>query len=123
MACSQRSDFQGGEELEAGALRRLNVNGKRIVGITGVKVSLRKAGRGLQVLVVESDATIQTVLSQLLLSLGHNVMLAGNGFGGGVLFLISRHDLVIVDLQMPLLNIWELSRIFKERSRRIELLS
>lgn len=74
-------------------------------------------------LVVDNNTAIQTVLSQLLLSLGHNATLAGNGFGGGVLFLISRHELVIVALQTPLLNIWELSRLCEERFRRSETLS
>lgn len=70
-------------------------------------------------LVIDDNMTVQDALSRSLSSLGHNVALAGNGLVGETLFLISPHDLVIVDLQMPLMNVWELSRIFKERSQRL----
>ena len=70
-------------------------------------------------LVIDDNMTVQDVLSRSLSSLGHNVALGGNGLVGETLFLISPHDLVIVDLQMPLMNVWELSRIFKERSQRL----
>lgn len=68
-------------------------------------------------LVIDDNMTVQDVLSRSLSSLGHNVTLAGNGLIGETLFLISPHDLVIVNVQMPLMNIWELSRVLKERSQ------
>ena len=68
-------------------------------------------------LVIDDNMTVQDVLSKSLSALGHNVALAGNGLVGETLFLISPHDLVVVDLQMPLMNIWELSRVLKERSQ------
>lgn len=76
-------------------------------------------GRSGQMLVIDNNMTVQDVLSRSLSSLGHNLSPAGNGLVGETLFLISPHDLVIIDLQMPLMNIWELSRILKDRSRRI----
>lgn len=69
-------------------------------------------------LVIDDNTTEQEILSRSLSSLGHNLPLAGNGLAGETLFLISPHDLVVVELQMPLMNVWELSRILKERHRR-----
>jgi CheY-like chemotaxis protein len=69
-------------------------------------------------LIVDDNLTVQEVLSRSLVSLGHKATIAGNGLIGETLFLISRHDLVVVDLQMPLMNVWEWSPIFKERSRK-----
>lgn len=67
-------------------------------------------------LLIGDNITMQEVLSRAFTSLAHSAPLAGNGLVGETLFLISPHDLMIVDLQMPLMNIRELSRIFTERS-------
>jgi CheY-like chemotaxis protein len=74
-------------------------------------------------LLLDDNLTVQEVLSRSLASLGHKAAIAGNGLIGEQLFLISPHDLVVVYLQMPLMNVWELSRVLKERSRGIESLS
>jgi CheY-like chemotaxis protein len=74
-------------------------------------------------LLLDDNLTVQEVLSRSLASLGHKAAIAGNGLIGEPLFLISPHDLVVVYLQMPLMNVWELSRVLKERSRGIESLS
>jgi CheY-like chemotaxis protein len=68
-------------------------------------------------LVLKDKVTLQDVLSKLLFSWSHHGMLAGNGFVGEPLFLARLEDLVIVDVQMPWMNAWELSRIFNERSQ------
>jgi CheY-like chemotaxis protein len=69
-----------------------------------------------QLLVIEDNKTVREALSRMFVSLGYNVTLAGNGFNGGLLFCTRDYDLVIIDLQVPQLNVWELSRIFKQRS-------
>lgn len=74
-------------------------------------------------LVIDDNITEQEVLSRSLSSLSRSVAFASIGLVGETLFLISPHDLVIIHLQMPLMNVWELSRVFKERSRRIRSLS
>jgi len=66
-------------------------------------------------LVLDDKVTVQDVLSKLLLSWGHHATLAGNGSVGEPLFLAGPEDLVIVDVQVPLMNVWELSRVFNER--------
>lgn len=69
-----------------------------------------------QVLVVDDNEAVRDVLSRMLSFLGYDVTLAGNGIEAGKLFLTGSYDLVITDLQMPLMNGWELSRLIKERS-------
>jgi CheY-like chemotaxis protein len=73
-------------------------------------------GKKRQVLVVDDNKAVQGVLSRMLAFLGYSVTVAGNGLEGGTLFITSPYDLVITDLQMPLMNGWELSRLVKERS-------
>ena len=69
-------------------------------------------------LVVDDNITVQEVLSRSLSSLGHKAALAGNGIMGETLFLISPHDLAIIDLQMPLMNVWQWSPLLRERFYR-----
>ena len=69
-------------------------------------------------MLIDDNITVQDVLSRSFSSLGYHVPLAGNGLVGETLFLISPEDLVIIDLQGPLMNVWEFSRISEERSQR-----
>jgi CheY-like chemotaxis protein len=73
-------------------------------------------GKKRQVLIVDDNKAVQDVLSRMISFLGYHVTLADNGLEGGTLFLTNPYDLVITDLQMPLMNGWELSRLVKERS-------
>jgi CheY-like chemotaxis protein len=73
-------------------------------------------GRKRQVLVVDDNEAVRDVLSRMLSFLGYDVTLAGNGIEAGSLFLTGDYDLVITDLQMPLMNGWELARLIKEQS-------
>ena len=73
-------------------------------------------GKKRQLLVVDDNEAVRDVLSRMLSFLGYDVTLAGNGLEAGTLFLTGSYDLVITDLQMPLMNGWELSRIIKQRS-------
>jgi CheY-like chemotaxis protein len=69
-----------------------------------------------QVLVVDDNEAVRDVLSRVFSSLGYSVTVAVNGLEGGTFFLTGSYDLVVTDLQMPLMNGWELSRLVKERS-------
>jgi CheY-like chemotaxis protein len=73
-------------------------------------------GRKRQVLVVDDNQAVREFLSTTLSFWGYGVTLAGNGIEAGKLFLTGFYDLVITDLEMPLMNGWELSRLIKERS-------
>jgi CheY-like chemotaxis protein len=71
--------------------------------------------RKKQVLVVDDNKAVLDVLSRMVALLGYDVTVARNGLEGGTLFITGSYDLVITDLQMPLMNGWELSRLVKER--------
>jgi CheY-like chemotaxis protein len=71
--------------------------------------------RKKQVLVVDDNKAVLDVLSRMVSLLGYDVTVARNGLEGGTLFITGSYDLVITDLQMPLMNGWELSRLVKER--------
>jgi CheY-like chemotaxis protein len=72
--------------------------------------------RKRQVLVADDNEGVRDVLSKTLSYWGYDVTLADNGLEAGTLFLTGDYDLVITDLQMPLMNGWELARLIKERS-------
>ena len=67
-----------------------------------------------QLLVVDDDRDIQTLLSRTLSFMGYAVTLAGNGFEAMSLLLTGSYDWVITG-GMPLMNGWELARIVKEQ--------
>ena len=73
------------------------------------------AKRG-QLLVVDDDKDIQTLLSRTLSFMGYAVTLAGNGLEAMSLLLTGSYDWVIAGFHMPLMNGWELARIVKEHS-------
>jgi two-component system capsular synthesis sensor histidine kinase RcsC len=78
----------------------------------------RASARRRQVLVVDDNGGVRDVLSRMLSFLGYDVTVAGNGLEGGTCFLMGSFDLVVTDLQMPLMNGWELARLVKERSAK-----
>jgi CheY-like chemotaxis protein len=55
-------------------------------------------------------------LSQTLSYIGYDVTLAGNGLEASTLFLKGSYDLVIADLEMPVMNGGELCAFVKEQS-------
>jgi CheY-like chemotaxis protein len=69
-----------------------------------------------QLLVVDDDKDIQTLLSRTLSFMGYAVTLAGNGLEAMSLLLTGSYDWVITGFNMSLMNGWELARIVKEQS-------
>jgi CheY-like chemotaxis protein len=69
-----------------------------------------------QLLVVDDDKDIQTLLSRTLSIMGYAVTLAGNGLEAMSLLLTGSYDWVITGFHMPLMNGWELARIVKKQS-------
>ena len=66
-------------------------------------------------LVVDDAKDVLWLLSRALSFMGFDVGVAGNGLEAMTLFLTSSYDLLITDLQMPLMNGLELSRLVKEQ--------
>ena len=73
-------------------------------------------GNKRQLLVVDDNEAIQGLLFRIFSSMGYGVTVADNGLEGLSLFLAGAYDLVVTDIQVPLMSGWELSRIIKERS-------
>jgi hypothetical protein len=72
-------------------------------------------GNKPRLLVVDDAKDVQWLLSRALSFMGYDVVVAGNGLEAMTLFLASSYDLLITDLQMPLVNGLELSRLVKEQ--------
>jgi len=72
-------------------------------------------GNKPRLLVVDDAKDAQWLLSRALSFMGYDVGVAGNGLEAMTLFLTSSYDLLITDLQMPLMNGLELSRLVKEQ--------
>jgi|WetSurSiteA1Bulk_404760.scaffolds.fasta_scaffold34976_3 CheY-like chemotaxis protein len=76
----------------------------------------KEQGRGRRVLVAEDNKNVQAVLSAALSSMGFEVSLAGDGIEALTYFLESSFDLVLTDLQMPLMDGSIVAHFIKERS-------
>jgi len=69
-----------------------------------------------RILVAEDNKNIQHVVSMFLDFMGFEVALAGNGVEALSLFLKNSFDLVLTDLEMPIMDGWSLTHCIKERS-------
>ena len=69
-----------------------------------------------RILVAEDNKALQGVVSSLLDFMGFEVALAGNGVEALSLFLENSFDLVLTDLEMPIMDGWSLTHCIKERS-------
>jgi len=69
-----------------------------------------------RILVAEDSKSIQDVVSRILDFMGFEVALAGNGVEALSLFLKNPFDLVLTDLEMPIMDGWSLTHCIKERS-------
>jgi CheY-like chemotaxis protein len=73
------------------------------------------AGRRPTILVIDDNRQVNDVLCGFLSMRGYAVEPAFNGLEGLELFEPSRHDLVITDVAMPLMNGWELIAALKPK--------
>jgi CheY-like chemotaxis protein len=72
--------------------------------------------RSRRVLVVDDNRDIRNVLSRILRFMGFEVALAGNGVEALAVFHESSFDLVVTDLQMPIMKGSELAQLVKGTS-------
>jgi len=68
------------------------------------------------ILVVDDDADIRTLVSELLQRAGHGVIQAPDGESGLKLFYAQQPDLVLLDVSMPGLDGWEVLTRIRELS-------
>jgi len=69
-----------------------------------------------RILVAEDNKAIRDVVSWILDFMGFEVALAENGVEALALFIDSSFDLVLTDLEMPIMDGWRLTHLIKERS-------
>ena len=69
-----------------------------------------------RILVAEDNKAMKKIVSGLLDFMGFEVALAGNGVEALSLFVKNSFDLVLTDLEMPIMDGWSLTRCIKERS-------
>jgi CheY-like chemotaxis protein len=82
------------------------------------KASAAKAGQALpgRILVAEDNKVIGDLVSKILDFMGFEVALVGNGVEALSLFIERSFDLVLTDLEMPIMDGWGLTHCIKERS-------
>ena len=73
-------------------------------------------GKSKRALVVDDEKNIQDVVSKLLYRMGFEVALAANGVEALSFFLDHSFDLILTDLEMPIMDGWSLTHCIKERS-------
>ena len=69
-----------------------------------------------RILVAEDNKVVRDVISWILDFMGFEVALAGNGVEALSLFIERSFDLVLTDLEMPIMDGWGLTHRIKERS-------
>lgn len=72
---------------------------------------------GRHLLLVEDDATIREFLGRLLTLEGHQVDFAENGMKAVEMCEKGNYDLVLMDIQMPLLDGFEVTRAIRDKER------
>ncbi|HWP43608.1 MAG TPA: response regulator, partial [Blastocatellia bacterium] len=79
--------------------------------------SSTESNTGLHILVVEDSLVNQHVAARLLQKQGHNVALASNGRKALEAFEKDVFDLILMDIQMPEMNGFEVTAAIRERER------
>ncbi|WP_045882891.1 hybrid sensor histidine kinase/response regulator [Pseudomonas chlororaphis] len=98
----------------------LTLHGKS-PAVPGVQVDSGKP-LGLRILVAEDNAINQAIIKEQLEALGCQVTTASNGEAALQLWRPQLFDLVLTDVNMPLLNGYELTRALRERDREIPII-
>lgn len=74
------------------------------------------------ILVVDDDREVLTTLRDALLVVGHTVTTAENGREALVFFQRTSFDIAVIDVDMPLMNGFELTREIKKRQPRFPVI-
>jgi PAS domain S-box-containing protein len=83
-------------------------------GIVEPRPAVRLDAKSLKVLVAEDNPVNQKVATLLLRRAGHHVTVAGNGRDAVDIFTQSTFDIVLMDIQMPLMSGLEATRVIRE---------
>lgn len=72
-----------------------------------------------RILVVEDDADVRTLLTYVFSRAGYDVTAVGDGQEALKAIENGTYDVLLTDLNMPVMNGWELTRILNERGHHI----
>jgi CheY-like chemotaxis protein len=78
--------------------------------------------KGLRVLLVEDDECLLSVVSELLASLGHTTMTAGEGLAALAKFDEQQFDVLITDLGLPGMSGWDIAEAVKLKNPEIPVI-
>jgi len=79
----------------------------------------KEAKKSITILVIDDDERVRTLLRDILLLGGFQVIEASDGKSGIGYFEKGRFDMVLTDLGMPEMNGWEVVRWIKSRAPQI----
>jgi GAF domain-containing protein len=74
------------------------------------------------VLIIDDEAAVRELVSEVLMAHGHRITVAAGGREGLARFETGRYDIVLTDLGMPDLNGWEVARAIKSADASIPVL-
>ena len=78
------------------------------------EVAIFKESRRARILVIDDEDSVRDILSRMLKTKGHKVVVAPNGEEGIERFRTEPFDLVFTDLGMPKLSGWDVGKTIKE---------
>ncbi|MEI6897528.1 MAG: ATP-binding protein [Psychromonas sp.] len=79
-------------------------------------------GKRKSILVVDDDMNQHELMNRLLTPLGFNVLLAKSANHGFIALQKNNIDLILMDVQMPLMNGWQMIKILRERHYQMPIL-
>lgn len=79
----------------------------------------RGVQRSFTILVIDDDDRVRTVLKEILMFGGHNVIEASDGILGMKYLEEGKFDMVLTDLGMPVMNGWEVAKWVKSKIPQI----
>jgi CheY-like chemotaxis protein len=79
----------------------------------------KEAQRSFTILVIDDDDRVRTLLKDILVYGGHQVIEAADGILGMKYLEEGKFDMVLTDLGMPAMNGWEVAKCVKHKVPRI----
>ncbi|MBA4369228.1 MAG: hypothetical protein C0403_16500 [Desulfobacterium sp.] len=74
------------------------------------------------ILITDDEKNVRDVMSKMLFMMGHKIVSVSNGFEALRLFCENQIDLVITDLDMPVMDGWILAGRIKQKSPNMPIL-
>jgi PAS domain S-box-containing protein len=127
--CKELVELHGGEinlESEEGAgnkfwftFRAEKVDPNEEYALLNSSYEIENPGRTLKILLVEDKAVTQKVVKLQLEGMGHEIVIAKNGENALELFIPGQFDLILMDIQMPVMDGITATRILRERHKNL----